>query len=225
LSGFDPHRVIDVLARHKVEFVVIGGFAAELYQAPIPPTHDIDITPRMTEPNLARLSGALQELRARVRTEGVPEGLPFSHDATSLARTTMWNLTTDAGDFDLSFRPTGTDGYDDLAGNAVVLEVAGHDVAVAALVDVVRSKTAAGRPKDHATLDTLRQWASSLQGVSVEELRERMGHALRERSTEPGARDRLARHEKVPAQPLGTGTINPSQPLGRDQGSIGPYER
>jgi len=115
LSAFDPPRVIDVLARHKVEFVVIGGFAAELYQVPIPPTHDIDITPRMTEPTSLGCRARCEELRARVRTEGSPRGCP--------------------------------------------------------------------------SLTTPPHWPAP---PSVEELRERMGHARQERSTEPGASDRLA---------------------------------
>jgi len=53
----------------------------------------------------------------------------------------------------------------------------------AALADVVRSKTAAGRPKDHATLDTLRQWVNSLKGVSAQDMRGRMREVLRLRST------------------------------------------
>ncbi len=182
MTEFDPARVIAVLARHQVEFVLIGGFAAELYQAPVPPTQDIDITPRLTQPNLARLSSALDELQARIRTQAVPEGLAFSHDAASLAKATIWNLSTSAGDFDLTFRPSGTDGFEDLVTNAIVLDIAGHDVAVAALADIVRSKTAAGRPKDHATLDTLRQWVTRLAGVSAEDLCGRMHEALRRRA-------------------------------------------
>jgi len=34
VTGFDPVRVIEVLADHGVEFVIIGGFAAELHGAP-----------------------------------------------------------------------------------------------------------------------------------------------------------------------------------------------
>lgn len=75
MSEFDPMRILDVLAAHGVEFVVIGGFAAELYRAPIPPTHDIDITPRLSDSNLARLSSALNELGARIRTSGGPGGV------------------------------------------------------------------------------------------------------------------------------------------------------
>lgn len=44
MTGFDPVRVIEVLADHGVEFVIIGGFAAELHGAPIPATQDVDVT-------------------------------------------------------------------------------------------------------------------------------------------------------------------------------------
>jgi len=30
VTEFDPVRIVEVLAAHEVEFVVIGGFAAEL---------------------------------------------------------------------------------------------------------------------------------------------------------------------------------------------------
>lgn len=66
----------------------------------------------------------------------------------------------------------------DLAASAVVVDVGGHDVGVAALADVVRSKQAAGRPKDAVTLPTLRQWMDVLQGVGVDDLRRRMQHVL-----------------------------------------------
>ncbi|MGI8792221.1 MAG: hypothetical protein ACR2H3_03445 [Acidimicrobiales bacterium] len=178
MVSFDPVRIIHVLARHGVEFVVIGGFAAELYEAPIRRTHDVDVTPRTTQANLARLSAALDELGARIRTADVPEGLAFSHDASSLARGSVWNLTTTAGDFDLSFRPTGTDGYDDLAVGAVVIELGAYRVAVASLADVVRSKTAAGRAKDVAVLPELRKWMDTLKDATTHDLQERLRRAL-----------------------------------------------
>lgn len=181
MTGFDPVRIIEVLARHGVDFVVIGGFAAELYRVPVPPTTDVDVTPSMAPPNLARLSAALYELGARIRTAEVPEGLPFSHDASSLARAGVWNLTTTAGNFDVTFRPSGTEGYEDLVVNAVVVDVGAHQVAVAALADVVRSKEAAGRPKDLAVLAILRRRLQTLTGVSPGELRSAVLQALRRR--------------------------------------------
>ena len=99
--------IVAVLNRHQVRYVVIGAFAAIAQQAPIPATRDIDLTPEASQENLARLSLALKELGARIRTEAVPDGLPFSHDATSLAAADVWNLICPDGEFDISFYPSG----------------------------------------------------------------------------------------------------------------------
>ena len=68
----------------------------------------------------------------------------------------MLNLITRFGDLDLSFRPAGTSGYEDLYRHVEHYDLEGLVVPVAALVDVIRSKQAANRPKDHAALPTLR---------------------------------------------------------------------
>lgn len=157
-----------VLNRHQVRYVVIGAFAAIAQQAPIPATRDIDITPDATAENLTRLSRALTELDARIRTEAAPEGLPSGHDAASLAAAEIWNLICDDGEFHISFHPSGfTSGYAQLAPAAHRVRVGDVIVMVADLGDVIRSKEAAGRPKDlqvlpllyshHATRSTDRQ--------------------------------------------------------------------
>lgn len=115
------------------------------------------MTPSSSPENLARLSAALYELAAKVRADGVSDGLPFSHDAASLARARVWNLTSVAGEFDITFEPSGTAGYDDLAVNAIHLAVRGQDLPVADLADIIRSKEAAGRPKDFSALPALQR--------------------------------------------------------------------
>lgn len=88
-AGGEPElnaaAIVAALNRHQVRYVIIGAFAAIAQQAPIPATRDIDLTPEASQENLTRLSLALKELGARIRTEAVLDGLPFSHDATSLA--------------------------------------------------------------------------------------------------------------------------------------------
>lgn len=158
----DAAAIVEVLVRHEVDFVVIGAYAAQLHGAPIRKTEDIDLTPSRQKENLERLSGALWELEARIRTVGVPGGLAFGHDATSLGRSAMWNLTCPAGDFDLSFEPSGTTGFDDLRRAAVTLAIGAVPVEVASLEDVIRSKRAAGRPKDITVLPTLIETARRL---------------------------------------------------------------
>ena len=88
-SRGDPVRdiaaLVGVFNRHRVDSVIIGGAAAQFYVAGLV-THDVDFTPATDADNLARLSAALTELQARIRTDAVPEGLVFAHDAASLAR-------------------------------------------------------------------------------------------------------------------------------------------
>jgi hypothetical protein len=156
----EPGPLLDVLLKYKVRFVVIGGVAALLQGSPFP-TEDLDITPQTGLDNLARLSDALRELEARIRTSTVPEGLPFAHDAESLAAATAWNLQTKYGDLDMSFVPNGTTGYDDLVRDSTELTAYNLAIPVASLADVIRSKQAANRPKDQRVLPVLREILAS----------------------------------------------------------------
>ncbi len=60
----------------------------------------------------------------------------------------VWNLVTKHGPMDLAMKPDGTEGYDDLIRNVHEIDAFGVVVPVAALEDIIRSKEAAGRPKD-----------------------------------------------------------------------------
>ncbi len=157
LGSFDPQAILEVLHRHRVSYVLIGGFASQLRGVPLPKTEDLDITPARDRDNLDRLSAALHELNARIRAPDVPEGLPFAHDGTSLQAATVWNLITDFGPLDLAVMPAGTEGYEDLARDAAEMEAFGLNVSVASLQDIIRSKEAAGRPKDIKHLPVLYQ--------------------------------------------------------------------
>lgn len=148
--------IFEVLGRHGVDYVLIGGLAAVLHGSPLP-TVDADICPSSAPDNLKRLAGALVELDARIRTPDTAGGVPFPRDATFLSGVNLLNLVTRVGDLDLSFTPAGTAGYDDLAEDAIAMSIQGTRVRVASLDAVIRSKEAANRAKDQRTLPTLRQ--------------------------------------------------------------------
>ncbi|HEX7323255.1 MAG TPA: hypothetical protein VF299_10050 [Mycobacterium sp.] len=147
--------MVELLNRHQVRYVLVGGYAARLYGARRP-TYDIDITPSTTRENLRRLSAALRELGAKIRVDDPPGGLAFDCTAESLRGMRMLNLRTPAGDLDLTFVPAGVPGgYQDLAAGGQRRVVGDVTVEVAGLDDVIRSKTAAGRPKDLDALPEL----------------------------------------------------------------------
>lgn len=134
---------------------VASGIEAALADVP-------DICPDSHPDNLDRLASALRALKARVRTEGVDGGLPFSCDAAFLSRFTLLNLEAEAGDVDLAFQPAGTQGYDDLARHVARFDLDGIVAPTASLVDIIRSKAAANRPKDQAALPVLGELARKL---------------------------------------------------------------
>jgi hypothetical protein len=166
MAEFRPTEMLAVLAAHKVRYVLVGGMAAALHGSEHV-TFDVDITPDLARANLDRLSLALTELGARMRTDAVDGGLPFEHSGESLSRANVWNLVTNFGDLDLTMVPAGTSGYDDLASDAVHISITGVDAVVASLADVIRSKEAAGRPKDHLALPNLRRALEAEQRKST----------------------------------------------------------
>ena len=164
---FDPERMLSALADRDVRFILIGGMAAVLH-GDVGVTVDIDVVPERSDENLERLAKALSDLGARVRTEGEPEGLLFDCSAEffrNLPPDSIVNMTTQAGDLDVTFCPSGTSGFDDLQRDAIDIEAADRlHILVASLQDVIRSKEAAGREKDRLSLPRLRRLLDRLRG-------------------------------------------------------------
>lgn len=146
--------VFDAFERHGVRYVLIGGQAGRAWGSPLV-TEDFDASYARDRENLERIVLALRELDAKLRVPGVDEELPFQLDALTLERGLNFTFRTSAGDVDVLGLPAGVDGYDELEPNAVRMHLAGHDVLVASLDDLIRMKIAAGRPKDRAAVETL----------------------------------------------------------------------
>lgn len=156
-NEFDPYRVIAALNENRVDYVLIGGFAAAIHGSPHV-TFDLDVAPSRNTDNLDRLSKALLDLNAKLETGTGEPPMPFDPAPAILRRTELLNLQTDGGALDIVFAPAGIRGYADLAKHASPVEIGrGLTVVVASLDDVIRSKEAADRPKDRVVLDDLRE--------------------------------------------------------------------
>ena len=149
-----PQELLETLARHHVEYVLIGGLAATLHGSSAL-TNDADICPEPSSENRERLAAALRDMDARLRTDTDPDRIPLATDAEFLRRMQLVNLTTRYGDFDIAFQPAGSHGYADLAERATEVTIDETRVRVASLADIIRSKEIANRPKDRATLPIL----------------------------------------------------------------------
>lgn len=167
-AELDAEAIIGVLNRHRVAYVVIGGFAALLHGAPTV-TIDLDITPSPAPQNLDRLAAALRDMGARLRASGVDEALVIPLDRRTFEQFAAFlNLRTDHGDLDISMNPSAPGGktftYEDLVRSAIVVSLP-EPVSVASLDDIISSKRAANRPKDLAVLPILEELRDQLGDV------------------------------------------------------------
>ena len=117
-----------------------------------------------------------------------------------LANVVTWNLTCTFGELDISFTPSGTRGYDDLVRTALGVDVRGEQMPVASLADIIRSKKAAGRPKDFRALPALQERLMAQQGTSFQEQAEAMARRAEELPTSGPDGPRSGRPHRPPEQ-------------------------
>jgi Nucleotidyltransferase of unknown function (DUF6036) len=150
-ESLDAQRILDELARHGVDFVLVGGLAAQTH-GNTRMTNDVDVIPAPDPENLARLAGALRALEARVLNPGHEE---LEIDAAMLPRATIWQFATPHGDIDVLHDAPGAAPYAELRERALVIALAGTQVPVAGRDDLIRMKLARGRPVDRADVAAL----------------------------------------------------------------------
>jgi hypothetical protein len=138
-AKLDPYGLLQALDRHRVTYVVIGGFA-RIVQGTEEMTYGLDITPSLREQNLERLDQALRDVGA-ARTDG----RELSLDPKTLAAQPVHELQTRYGELKLVPEPAGTRGYDDLR-RAANREPLGRGVrpSVASIGDLARMVSALG---------------------------------------------------------------------------------
>lgn len=139
----DAAELLRALARGGVEYVVVGGLAVQAH-GHVRTTQDLDLVPEPSTENLGRLARSLAALGARPAGRATAD--PPSADELSRAEVTT--LDTDAGGVDVHRKPPGAAPYAHLRARALVLELAGSQVAFAGLDDLIAMKRASGRPID-----------------------------------------------------------------------------
>jgi hypothetical protein len=153
--------ILDALDRHQVDYLVVGAVAMQAQGWP-QRTRDLDITPRASRENLAKLARAVIDVGGRFRIQGYEESgfaPPGGIDARTFESATFVTFKTDHGDLDVILRPDGfSRGYDELEKRARKLEVPGTERCawVAHGEDVMRSKEVSNREKDLNALPAMR---------------------------------------------------------------------
>ena len=138
-------EILLLLERGGVRFVVIGGVAATVHGASRL-TRDIDVVYARDRENIGKLATAFASHRPYLR--GAPPGLPFRFDEKTIAAGLNFTLTTDLGDVDLLGEIAGGGRFEDLVVHSIQVVVYGVTCLCVDLPTLIRSKRAAGRPKD-----------------------------------------------------------------------------
>ena len=141
----DLARLVRALADAEVEFIVVGGVAANAHGS-ARVTTDVDVVYARSAANLTRVVKAIQPLKPYLR--GAPPGLPFEWSVSTLRAGLNFTLITTAGPIDLLGEIVGGGSYEDLASHSTSVRAFGRDVLILDLAWLIRVKRAAGRPKD-----------------------------------------------------------------------------
>lgn len=137
-------RIAAALAAAKLECILIGNAAAALHGAPVT-TLAFDFLFRNTPHDRRKVIHFARALGAIVLRPYYP--------ASSMLRVTDEDLTIQA---DFLGTIHGIRSFEGARRRALTVEIGGFALRVLALEDIVKSKTAANRPKDRAVLPVLR---------------------------------------------------------------------
>ncbi len=140
----DFKELIELFLSHKVEFMVIGGYALAAHGRPRY-TGDIDFFARKSPENARRLVAALHEFFGP---------LPEITEENFLDDARMSQFGLEPLRVDILVHIRGVD-FDTAYSNRVVIRNSGIDIPFISLADLRANKLATGRRKDLADLDNL----------------------------------------------------------------------
>jgi predicted nucleotidyltransferase len=153
-ARFQPEELIRRLAGAGIDFVVIGGLAAQAHGS-TSITRDLDICIPRDSATLELVAVVLRDIAAVRR--GLPVDAPPMPplDARTLRAASLFTLDTAYGRLDLLANPDPGFEYETLRRSAVSMEFLGLRLLIASLDDLIAMKRAAGRPKDRVELEIL----------------------------------------------------------------------
>jgi hypothetical protein len=148
----DFRAVLQTLVGADVRFIVVGGVAAAAHGT-ARLTQDVDVVYDRDRENITRLAQAFAPHAPYLR--GAPPGLPFRFDEKTIALGLNFTLTTDLGAVDLLGEIVGGGSFEALVPHSIEISVYSVRCLCLDLPALIRSKRAAGRPKDLEALAEL----------------------------------------------------------------------
>jgi hypothetical protein len=151
---------IQALSDGAVDFAVVGDIAGVVHGS----RHAdmvLAICYSRTVQNSGRLLRALAGSNPRLR--GAPASSPFVWDEAALHNSAALALHTDQGDIDLLAELAGVGGWDEVKAQSREIDAFERRISVLDLPALIRSKRAAGRPKDLAVIPELESLPEAIE--------------------------------------------------------------
>ena len=143
-------HILEVLNKHSVEYIVVGGVAAVIHGAPMT-TFDLDTLVKVNSANAERVVKALSELEAHFR-EHRNLLTPTTEDILAGGHLL---LMTSAGPLDVLGFIGDNQRYDDLVDASSEIQTSMGSLRLLSLEELIAQKKRMGRPKDCAAVDLL----------------------------------------------------------------------
>lgn len=149
----DPDALFHALDDAGVDFVVVGGLAANV-RGSERVTKDIDIVYRTEANNVRKLCAVINANQPRMLILGKPEGSPVTLTPDLLKRHPLLQLSTNFGEVDLLSSIAGFKSYRAIKNASEPVNIDGQSIPMLTREGVIKSKRAMKRPKD---IDDIKQ--------------------------------------------------------------------
>jgi hypothetical protein len=154
--ALDVRELFRMLAEHNVDYLVIGGVAAQVHGRRRT-TKDLDVTPSPDPANFERLAAALVALDARQGGIGPSAPTPTA-DQLRLAAIAP-PLVTRHGELHIINQAPGAAAYEAMRTRALAIDLDGVDILIVSVDDLIRMKQTSGRPRDLEDIQVLTELA------------------------------------------------------------------
>jgi len=148
----DLRELFRVLAEHSVDYLIIGGVAAQVHGRRRT-TMDLDVTPAPELENFRRLAAALVALDAHPVALG--PGAPIPTAEQLRVAPVVPPLATRHGELHILNDVPGATAYDAMRARALRTDLDGIATSIVGVDDLIRMKQAAGRQSDLEDIEAL----------------------------------------------------------------------
>jgi predicted nucleotidyltransferase len=161
----DLRELFRVLADHEVDYLVIGGVAAQVHGRRRT-TKDLDVTPLPDPENFERLRAALVALDAHPVELGPSAPTPTA-EQLSIAPVVP-PLSTRHGELHILNEVPGARAFTEMRARALKTDLDGVAVQIVSVDDLVRMKQTTGRPSDIEDIEALTAIARNTTGSETQ---------------------------------------------------------